>query len=464
MFTTANQNMEKSKSQADAPSRRRSMLPQKTNIKPFSKPMDSVPEHDNPEAGGPCAAVAETEASAVSQVAQNQPTTMLPPRKLPPHACMQSPAGLGQMSLKRDSATIRHLPKQPSTSRKSSRENCANGALPSQDCKDLSQPRPQVRTSSGGSDSQSNAKGSYYGRSSSLLVRPAASSDLRPSKVFPQRQSSMKHPRPAFSAVQQHYSPKKNLPPDPSILSSQPVSKDEILSVDGFRLQMELAQLHFLHRSALSVQTQWEKSAKESFEHRFSALGERHTELKEVAYQQQTLINQLSLVQWSQGRSSIQIADKVQLLSHNVSDMCLLLDSEGKYTHIVEVFESWFAQALRVRVQRGSNGQNLGRNLDLIEGIGDGWKAEAMVLERELTYSARDLESFGDVQNPSSLCRLLSICRKLMAGLLEELDLIQWIENEIMTQETSWIESTIHNLASRVSADIDSIDPDGKTV
>ena len=274
----------------------------------------------------------------------------------------------------------------------------------------------------------------------------------------------MKYPRPAFSSMQQHVNPKKNSPTNLSTLSSQPASKDEIPSADVFHLQMELTQLHLLHRSAFSVEVQWEESAKRSYEHRFNALYERHTELKEIAQQQQTLINQLALVQWSQGRSGAQIADKVQLLSHNISDICNLLISEGKLTRILETFESWFSQALRVRSQRESTVPKNVRDSDLIEGIGDGWKAEAMVLERELTYSARDLESFGEVQSTSSLGRILSLYRKLMVGLLEELDLIQSIENGIMTQETSCIESAIHNIASNATENTSSMDADQQII
>ncbi len=459
--------MDQAKGQADGPSRRRTMLPQKTSRRPSSKPTRTFPEQDSHEAGGQGPALGEMQASATSQAAQNKAATMLPPlppSSLLPYANMRPPASLGRLDSKIDSAKNGHLPRQPSTSRKSSRDNSANSEHPSQVLKTLSQPRPEVRSSSGGLDPQLNAKGSYHGRSLSQQVRAPATSDLLTSKVLPQRQSSMRHPKPAFSTMQQHFSPKKNLLSDPSTLPSQPTSKDDIPSADIFYLQLELAQLHLLHRSALSVQVQWDKSAKRSFEYRFNALYERHTELKEVAYQQQTLINQLSLVQWSQGRSGAQIAEKVQLLSHNVSDICNLLDSEGKYTHILEIFESWFAQALRVRGQRESKGQNIGRDLEFIEGIGDGWKAEAMVLERELTYFARDLESFGEVQSPSSLSRLLSLYRKLIVGLLEELDLIQWIENGIMTQETLWVENTIHNLASTVTRDIGSMSPNRKAV
>lgn len=455
--------MDEVKSQAEGPPRRRSMLPQRTIIKPFSKPMASLSEKDGYEAGVQYAVLGETQATVVTQAAHNKAATMLPPCKLMPYASMRPPASLGRASSKRNSAKIGHIPRQPSTSRKPSWDSSANGAYPSKNLRNASQPRPQARTSSGGADPQSNAKESYHGRSLSQQVRPTPTSNLLSSKVTTQRQSSVNHPRPPFSAMQQHFSPKKNIQPDPSTLFSQP-SKDDVPSTDMFHLQMELAQLHLLHRSALPVQVQWEKSAKGSFEHRFGALYERHTELKEVSHQQQTLINHLSLVQWSQGRSGAQIAEKVQLLSQNVSNICDLLDSEGKHTHILKIFESWFAQALRVRGQRESNGQKIGRDLNFIEGIGDGWKAETMVLERELAYSARDLECFGEVQSTSNLCRILSMYRRLMVGLLEELDLIQWIENEIMNQETSWIESTIRNLASNVSEGIGSMGSNWKAV
>ena len=434
------------------------MLPQQTRIKSASKPMGSFPRQDSREAGGRC------EASVVLQATQDNAASMLPPSKLQPYAILQPPAGSRRTSSKLDPSTICSNLRQPSTSRKSSRDLDANGAYPRRNLRDISEPRPQARASSGDSDSQSNAKESYHGRSLSQQVRLNAPSDLLHSKALPQRQSSMKRARPALSAMQQQFSPKKITQLDPSVLSPQPTSKDTSPSDDIFHLQMELAQLHLLHRSVLSVQAQWEKSAKGSLEHQLRALYERHVELKEIAYQQQTLINQLSLVHWSQGRSGAQIAEKVQLLSHNVSDICNLLDLEGKYTHILEIFQSWFAQALRVRGHRESNGRETGRGMDLIDGIGDGWKAEAMVLERELAYSARDLESFGEVSKNSSLCRLLSMYRKLVHGLLEELDLIQWIENEIMSQETLWIQNTIHKLASTVSGNIGFMGPNRRAV
>ena len=428
--------MDNAKSQTEGPSGRRSMLPQKkSSFKSFSKPMNSSfskHEHECHESVGHCATLAPL---AVSQASQQRPVTMMPPHKLrsPPH--------------KSDSAKSAHMASEPSASRKSSQDRSAKGGY--------------FRKGSGGSESQSKIPESYHGRSLSQQMRLTATADPLRSKAPHQRQSSIKNPRPAFSGMQQHYALKKGTQADHPITSPSPImDKDAIPSADIFHSQMELAQLHLLHRSALHVQVQWEKSARRSFEHQFNALHERHTELKEVAHQQQALVDQLSLVQWSQSRPGAQIAEKVQLLSRSILDICNLLDSEGRYTCILETFESWLTQALKSRDQLDSVGENSGKHPNVIEDIGDGWKAEAMVLERELTYSGHDIKSFGEVLSTSSLCRILSVYRRLVAGLLEELDLIQWIEHEIKSQETSWIESAGHKLTPNGSEDIDLIGPD----
>ena len=201
-----------------------------------------------------------------------------------------------------------------------------------------------------------------------------------------------------------------------------------------------------MHRSANTVQIQWEQSARSSFERQFDSLSERHKELREIVDQQQQLISQLALVLWSHGRPGAQIAEDIVLLSRTITGVCSLLEPEGKYSRILTVFESWFAQALEKRERRQSGLDGERAAIDFIEGIGDGWKAETMVLERELTYLKRDFKAFGSVEPSSSLGRIRSLYGKLILNLAEELDVIQWIENQISVQESSWVESTIEKL------------------
>ena len=218
---------------------------------------------------------------------------------------------------------------------------------------------------------------------------------------------------------------------------------------------MELAQLHLLHRSACIVQRQWEHSATDNFHKRYNALSERHIELKEIADQQQVLINQLALVHWSQETPAAQIAERVAILSQNIADVCSLLDAGGKYTRVLAVFESWFTQALQIREQRKLRSGIDEAALDLIESIGDGWKAETMVLERELTYCSREIKAFGSIRQNSILGRVRSLYNKLVLNLVEELDAIQWIENAVSIQETAWVESSIQGRALNVDNDIE---------
>lgn len=400
--------------------RRRSNRQASTRMEIFTKQVkveqsDSIPaiSSDNPR---------------IVQVTHKRSTSMLPP------------SGLGRSQQIREPPSLR----RPSTSKLPSQEPFRAPA--------------QARTSSAGREPQSSVRSSFHGRSVSHQVELSVTRAASTSTSTLNRQSLMRGQKFACAPMQQSFAPKKSVLSSsrPSSPPSQPASKEGVSSADCFHLQMELAQLYLLHRSAQSTQYQWEQSGEESFRLRFAALAERHAELQEISQEQQALINQLALVQWSDGKSGTQMAEKVALLSRNVAEICSFLESEGKYTRILAVFETWFSQVLQIRKERkGESGQDTA--LDFIEGIGDGWKAEAMVLERELIYVSRDLTAFGEVRKDSSLARIRSLYSKLVLHLIEEIDVIQWIENEISNQEATWINSTSQRLALDDDRDLGSM-------
>lgn len=284
---------------------------------------------------------------------------------------------------------------------------------------------------------------------------PKALTSTLPSKTTSLQNPSVKATRPAFSAMQQHYPPSKKSLSVASVDNVKPMTTMEG-DYDKFSdLSVELTQLHMLHRTAAGVQRQWEDSAKQSFQHRFDDLCMRHVELKEIAHQQRTLLNQLALVEWCQGIPSAHVAEKVQQVSRNIADIRALLEPDGKYVRVLEIFEAWFARAQQILGLRDKDIVSTQRqDLAFIDGIGDGWKAEAMVLERELTYCLRELKAFGEIRAVSSLSRILSLHKTLVLNLLEELDVIQWIENDIMEHEGLWMEQTINDLSSNVNSNI----------
>lgn len=364
--------------------------------------------------------------------------SMLPPDNLGRSRSVREPVSrTSQISRASSSASTRSL----------------NFTKPSDDGNELVKLQSRPRTRSGAQEPQRTSKVSLHGRSLSQQV-PATSAP-RPCLLPPRSSThvSMKDHRPVFSTLQQYYSPKK------AMVASRPLdnpNEPDPATGHDFHLQLELAQLHIMHRSAATVQTQWEKSAQNSFQRRFDHLHARHTELKEIAHQQRTVLNQLALAEWCREEPTSRIAEKVHQLSRNMVDIQNLLDSEGKYTRVLEIFQSWFGQATSMQHSRKRGIYNAGPELAFIDGIGDGWKAEAMVLERELTYCFRELKGFGEVRSGSSIGRILFLYNSVVSNLLSELDLVQWIENEIMAQESTWVEEAITKLSSNVSNNIQS--------
>ena len=200
---------------------------------------------------------------------------------------------------------------------------------------------------------------------------------------------------------------------------------------DIYGSQLELGQLHLLHRSASTTQVQWQESAKAYFQNRFEALQGQHDELQEIAHQQQVLINQLALLEWSEGKSGTQNAEDVQSFSKAIAEIASLLATNGKYTLLVADFESWFTQSQHVLNQEEPDWSEPNLPNAIMAGIGDEWKTDAILLERELAYFLRDMKSFRVVRSSSTLGRLQALYSKLIASLIEELDMIQWLEDEI---------------------------------
>lgn len=281
---------------------------------------------------------------------------------------------------------------------------------------------------------------------------PTSKMDAVPSQSY-QRQPSVRGNKPAFSAMQHQFSPRKQT--RAAIVEQGESSREATVNADDVKdLQLELTQLHLLHQSAAKVQREWEDSAMKALGNRFDDLRSRDREIREIAHLQKNLLNQLALAEWCQGSTESEMGEKVRQLSQNIMTVDSLLHADGKYTHILRVFESWFTRARQARESRDINRSHPHPDLAMIESIGDGWKAEATVLERELTYSLRELKSIGDARPASSLGRMLSLHQTLLANLLEELDVIQWIENEIMERESTWMEQTIDALSSNVEKDL----------
>ena len=288
------------------------------------------------------------------------------------------------------------------------------------------------------------------GRSSSKQISASHTPSMN---MLPPKQDQ----RPAFSTLQQHFTPKKSSKASTTSFFAPPPSNQELddKSISAIaRLQMELAQLHLLHRDSNATQAQWENSAERSLRSRFECLSRQHVELKEIACESQALINQSALLVWCQQLSDVEIAEKVQLLSRCILDIGSILDSESKLPRVLRLFEAWSDRASRIHESRRYSDHAASLSLDFVENIGDGWRAEVDSINKKLSSLSRELDSLGEVREESSVGRVLVMLKSIVSNILVELGLISSMEYEIMTQEISWVQDKIGSLADDVDRDI----------
>ncbi|KAM7223791.1 hypothetical protein V8F06_000807 [Rhypophila decipiens] len=239
--------------------------------------------------------------------------------------------------------------------------------------------------------------------------------------------------RPAFSTLQQHYSPAKSLAPKPltsTYLAPPSPSKlpsNVALSAEISRLQTELLQLHLLHRDAHAVTGQWRSSAKHKLGDRFANTVKLEQQVGKIEESVVETENLRALVDWgssSHGGGGGGLESKIQMLDEIVCGLWALGEQPGgRYTRVVRRFEKWASRVKEVtearklfdRVRAGEgDGQQVTNELLGDEGLADllllsnateetggakkvilldaEWKEECAMLVRRLTEWRRMLK------------------------------------------------------------------------
>ncbi|OLN93977.1 hypothetical protein CCHL11_03401 [Colletotrichum chlorophyti] len=268
--------------------------------------------------------------------------------------------------------------------------------------------------------------------------------------------------RPAFSTLQQHYSPAKSLAPKPltaTYLAPPSPSKlptNVALSAETSRLQTELLQLHLLHRELPSTTSQYHASARNALAARHASLAKSSQDLASLERDAAERQNTSALHRWSSSPASLPLDEKVQRLDGLLSTLWSLDSPGGKHARLVRAFERWSSslpdlEAARVRAESSSDPSALlDANLDVrfVGGLDARWKDEASALTRrleawdaqlrgELAYQGDSVDDGGD--GASSLNRILDGCRSLVRDMLDELSVMEEIEAAAVERETEWI-------------------------
>lgn len=279
--------------------------------------------------------------------------------------------------------------------------------------------------------------------------------------------------RPAFSTMQQHYSPARNLAPKPltSTYLAPPspfkLPANIAASAEISRLQAELLQLHLLHRDAAPAFARWQASARDKLGRRFVELAGAGRALAQGRRADAERASLLALRRW--GGSGKGLDEKMQLLGDVLSGLWALDEPGGRYARAVRRFERWAdgvrgieearVGACTVEALAQSQGALFIDELDMT------WKDETTAMTRRLRDWQSKLDEIDDLVPPalavaqgadtdddgeddateeprggSSLERMLAGAQILAQGMLSKLAVVEDLEREARAREDEWVE------------------------
>ena len=223
------------------------------------------------------------------------------------------------------------------------------------------------------------------------------------------------------------------------------------MSARAASTDVELLQLHCLHRDSLATSKAWRQDARNVYQQRFGTLSQEESEVKRRERGLQTQKNATALIRWSKGNGTDKANGDVKALSKLLYEVQHDLRPEGNYTRIIQGFDDWYARSTGIQRTRSTSPSHS----SFVEDIGDGWKAEAATLTTRATNALNQLRIMGDVVlEDSDLKRVLDLLSELLFTRLHELEVIQAIECQIDRQETAWMRKQLDRIDADVSNEI----------
>ncbi|KAI9823892.1 MAG: hypothetical protein M1832_002210 [Thelocarpon impressellum] len=262
--------------------------------------------------------------------------------------------------------------------------------------------------------------------------------------------------KPAFSTLQQHFTPRKmqRLRPDsqPSQFSGKQPGK-ESAPRESTLLQIELLQLQMLSSSFGSNQDAWAQSVKDRCRRRFEDVACSQLELEIAEQGAQEKLNFYGLHEWDCADATVCLEDRARILGPLIMDLISLTTPQGQFANVQTEFESWVAWTTDIWSLGGRPGRTdePPTELRMVEDLGDGWTAAVDALSRRLFTHKRGLDSVGDALHGTSLSAVIGSCRAMVVGLLEELDLMRAVRTDIVRCEKGRVDTMVGSIAAEVN-------------
>ncbi|KAF9735200.1 hypothetical protein PMIN06_011369 [Paraphaeosphaeria minitans] len=266
------------------------------------------------------------------------------------------------------------------------------------------------------------------------------------------KQESRKLERPAFSTLQQHFTPRKTGKAPTSTFIHAPEPVNHALPPEIVALQIELLQLHLLHEPSAFSMRQWELSAQKALRIKFDEVASLNQIMQEKERFGREQKNLLAFREWNGSNAISGLVAHIQALSAPLHELPSLLDAGGRFFNLVEAFSKWLSRADQVWSDRDGSAGN-GDAMQSLSGLGDAWKEAHAAMTRKLIAYSRHLDGLPPIVPGSSIAHIVTRCQALVEGLLSELQVMQATEADVVSREEHWVEQRLRTIAQDIDVD-----------
>lgn len=246
--------------------------------------------------------------------------------------------------------------------------------------------------------------------------------------------------KPSFNTFQQHYSPKRPARA-PAAPSAEAVEAENLLRSETSHLQNELLQLLLLREDALVVQEEWKQSARIKLEKRFEQVLAQYQATIDANRDAQRQVNHRALDGWLDSMGEDFFLQTIETISRAVQLISDITAPGGRYTRLIEEFETWAAQvsSREEDTKRGVYDEDNAASISLPAA----WNEQLLVVEGELGLCRREWKKLPIVDQASGLGKMLSGHRILLDDMILELKTLREIQSRVESREKRRLERVL---------------------
>jgi hypothetical protein len=268
--------------------------------------------------------------------------------------------------------------------------------------------------------------------------------------------------RPAFTTLQQHYSPRKTTapkPPSSALINATPAPESSPATpaaLEAIYQQTHLLHLSLLHSSFHTTFPAYCASARRSLANKFASASGLASAVREAEREAALRSNVAALSEWGGGPDSGggggggggggALGEHVAALAGVVQESATLLDSPGRVSAWTDSFGEWISCVAELWAAREDAGGAAGASAaatEFIDGLGDEWRAEGVTLVRRVRGLASVLDGLERPREGTAVAKVLGETAEALALAADEVETCLAVEKVVVRMEGEWVDGLL---------------------